>query len=70
MSNDLLEPLARKIQTAINESGHYMVTLPAELAVLHELPDGSLHDFARRHGWTAVCKLHGQPIEFFKVVPT
>jgi hypothetical protein len=69
MSNDLLEALARKIQRAVNESGHYMATLPAELAVLHELSEAGIHEFAARHGWTAVYHLHGEPIEFFKIVP-
>lgn len=68
MSTDLLEALAHKIQNAVNETGHYMVTLPAELAVLHELRETGIHQFALKHGWTAVCHLHGDPIEFFKTV--
>jgi hypothetical protein len=69
MPNDLLAALARKIQTVINESGHYMVTLPAELEVLHKLGEPGIHDFARNHGWTTVCHLDHRPIEFFKIVP-
>ena len=68
MSQQLLEALAHKIQKAMNESAHYMVTLPAELTALHELGDAGIHEFAQRHGWAAVCHLHGQPIEFFKIV--
>lgn len=69
MSNDLLAALAHKIATGINESGKYTVTHPAELEVLHKLNHEQLHAFARQHGWTTVCHLDGQPIDFFKIVP-
>ena len=65
----LLEVFAHKIAVAMNESGGYRVTLPAELELLHKLGEAGVHEFAARHGWGAVWHMDGQPIEFYKVVP-
>ncbi|GEM_PF-5308557 len=70
MSNVPPDALVHKIAAAVNETGRCNVTLPAELAVLHQLGDAGIHEFAGRHGWTAIIHLGGEPIEFFKTVQT
>jgi hypothetical protein len=64
MHNDL-PALTAKIGQRLSISSEYVVTQPAELRVLRDMPDDELREFARSHGWRIIRRLGGQQIEFY-----
>jgi hypothetical protein len=64
MQNDL-PALTAKIGQRLSISSEYVVTQPAELRVLRDMPDDELREFARSHGWRIIRRLGGQQIEFY-----
>ena len=64
MHNDL-PALAAKIGKRLSVSSEYVVTQPAELRVLRDLPEQELREFAKSHGWRIIHRLGGRQIEFY-----
>ena len=64
MDNDL-PALAAKIGERLSISSEYVVTHPAELRVLRDMPENEVREFARSHGWRIIRRLGGRQIEFY-----
>ena len=64
MNNDL-PALAAKIGERLSISSEYVVTQPAELRVLRDMPENEVREFARGHGWRIIRRLGGRQIEFY-----
>ena len=60
-----LPALAAKIAKALSRGSEYVVTQPAELRVLREMPDEKVSEFAKSHGWRVIRRLGGRQIEFY-----
>lgn len=60
-----LSALAGKIERALALKPEHFVTQPVELNILRALSQQELRDFARDHGWSAVCRVGGRQIEFY-----
>ena len=60
-----LPSLAAKIAKALSRGSEYVVTQPAELRVLQEMPDEEVSEFAKSHGWRVIRRLGGRQIEFY-----
>lgn len=60
-----LPALAAKIAKALSRGSEYVVTQPAELRVLREMPDEEVSEFAKSHGWRVIRRLGGRQIEFY-----
>ena len=64
MHNDL-PALAAKIGGRLAISSEYIVTQPAELRVLRDMPENEIREFAKTHGWRVIRRLGGRQIEFY-----
>jgi hypothetical protein len=64
MHNDL-PALAAKIGDRLSISSEYIMTQPAELRVLRNMPEEEIREFARSHGWRIIRRLGGRQIEFY-----
>ena len=60
-----LPSLAAKIAKALSRGSEYVVTQPAELRVLRDMPDEEVSEFAKSHGWRVIRRLGGRQIEFY-----
>ena len=60
-----LPALAAKIAKALSRGSEYVVTQPAELRVLRDMPDEEVSEFAKSHGWRVIRRLGGRQIEFY-----
>ena len=60
-----LPALAPKIAKALSRGSEYVVTQPAELRVLRDMPDEEVSEFAKSHGWRVIRRLGGRQIEFY-----
>ena len=60
-----LPALATKIAKILSIKPEYLVTQPAELRILREMPEEEVREFAKSHGWRVIYRLGGRQIEFY-----
>jgi hypothetical protein len=65
MNNEDLAPVTAKISAALAAKPEVFITHPAELRILRSLNGNELQEFAAKHGWRAVRRIGGRPIEFY-----
>lgn len=59
-----LKFLVKRIQAGMERQGRYLITAPAEKALLPSVDDALA--LARRKDWMLVCHLGGEYFEFFE----